>query len=140
MVFRSKVDFFLLTLIYLVIVIMGTIPLLPIYKEASFSTLMRIAAFFLMTAGFIMWYGTSIKYVFSEDYLLIKGGPFKSKIPYQNITKISPTTAGFTGYRISWSNPGLELGLQSATFRRIKLLPKEKLAFITELSKRYPHT
>ncbi|MGE7688932.1 PH domain-containing protein [Lysinibacillus sp. NPDC097214] len=47
--------------------------------------------------------------VFCEDYLLLKGGPFKSKIPYQNITKVSPTTDRFTRYRISSSNIGLEL-------------------------------
>ncbi|MGE7093261.1 PH domain-containing protein [Lysinibacillus sp. NPDC048646] len=138
MVFRSKGDIFLLTLIFLVVVIMGTIPLLPIYKEASLSIIISIFAIFIMSLGFIVWYGTSISYVFCEDYLLIKGGPFKSKIPYQNITKIATTTDGFTGYRISPSDKGLVLFLKSETLDRIKILPNDKIKFITELRKRCP--
>ena len=140
MVFRSKGDIFLLTLIFLVVFIMGTIPLLPIYKEASLSIIIIISAIFIISVGFISWYGTSIKYVFCEDYLLIKGGPFKSKIPYQNITKVSPTTDGFTGYRISSSDKGLELILKSATLGSIKILPKDKMGFVTELRRRCPNT
>ena len=80
------------------------------------------------------------KYVFREDFLLIKGGPFKSKILYQNITKVSPTTDRFTGYRISTSDKGFELFLKSATVGSIKILPKDKTGFITELRKRCPNT
>ncbi|MFJ7890436.1 PH domain-containing protein [Lysinibacillus xylanilyticus] len=97
-------------------------------------------AIFIISLGFIVWYGTSIRYVFCEDYLLIKGGPFKSKIPYQNITKIATTTDEFTGYRISSSEKGLELFLKSATHGSIKILPNDKMKFITELSKRCPNT
>ena len=140
MVFRSKVDIFLLTLIFLVVLIMGTIPLLPIYKEASLLIIIIISTIFIISVGFILWYGTSIKYVFCEDYLLIKGGPFKSKIPYQNVIMVSPTTDGFTGYRISSSDMGLELFLKSGTLGNIKILPKDKMGFITELRKRCPNT
>lgn len=140
MVFRSKVDTFLLILLFFVVAVMGSIPLFPIFKGASLSVLIITAAFFICSFAFLLWYGTSIKYVFCEDYLLIKGGPFKSKILYQNITKVSSTTAGFTGYRISSSDKGLELVLKSARFRSIKILPKDKMEFISELRKRCPHT
>lgn len=119
---------------------MGTIPMLPIYKEASLSIIITISAIFIISVGFLLWYGTSIKYVFCEDYLLIKGRPFKSEIPYQNITKVSLTTEGFAGYRISSTDKGLELFLKSATLGSIKTLPEDKVEFITELRKRCPNT
>ncbi|WP_369436093.1 PH domain-containing protein [Lysinibacillus fusiformis] len=119
---------------------MGTIPLFPIYKEASLSIIISIFTICIFSLGFIVWYGTSISYVFCEGYLLIKGGPFKSKIAYQNITKISTTTDGFTGYRISSSDKGLELFLKSTTLESIKILPNDKMKFITELRKRCPNT
>ncbi|MGE7948789.1 PH domain-containing protein [Lysinibacillus sp. NPDC093688] len=72
--------------------------------------------------------------VFCEDYLLLKGGPFNSKIPYQNITKVFPTTDGFTRYRISSSNIGLELFFKSATLGSIKMLPKDTFEFIAEMN------
>ncbi|MFJ7730798.1 PH domain-containing protein [Lysinibacillus sp. NPDC097231] len=140
MVFRSKGNVFLLTLIFLAVFTIGILVLLPIYKVASSSIIISSFAIFIITLGFIVWYGTSIRYVFCEDYLLIKGGPFKSKIPYQTITKVSTTTDGFTGYRISSSDKGLELSLKSATLGSIKILPKDKMEFITELRKRCPNT
>ncbi|MEI4769446.1 PH domain-containing protein [Psychrobacillus sp. FJAT-51614] len=143
MVFRSKVDIFFNTFIFLVVLIMGAISLLfPqfIYEETSLSIVIIMSAIFIISVGFMLWYVISIKYVFYEDYLLIKGGPFRSKIPYQNITKVSPTTDRFTGYRISSSDNGLELFYKSATFGSIKIVPKDRKEFITELRKRCPNT
>ena len=140
MVFRSKVDIFVLTLIFLAVLIVGNLPLLPFYKKASLPIIIIVSTIFIVSLGFLLWYGTSIKYVFCEDYLLIKGGPFKRKILYQNITKVSPTTDGFNGYRISLSDKGLELFLTTATLGSIKILPKDKMEFITELRNRCPNT
>lgn len=142
MVFRSKVDVFFILFIFLVVFIMGAISFLtPLfnYTEASISIVTIMSATFIISLGFIWWYAISIKYVFYDDYLLIKGGPFKSKIPYQNITKVSPTTDGFTGYRISSADKGLELFLKSATLGSMKILPKDKMEFITELRERCPN-
>ncbi|WP_342598222.1 PH domain-containing protein [Psychrobacillus sp. FSL H8-0483] len=142
MVFRSKVDIFFITFIFLVVLIMAAISLLPNlfnYEEASLSIVIILSAIFSISVGFILWYANTITYVFNEDYLLIKGGPFKSKILYQNITKVSPTTDRFTGYRISSSEKGLELFYKSATLESIKILPKDKIEFITELRKRCPN-
>ncbi|MFE6167469.1 hypothetical protein ACFVP8_06255 [Viridibacillus arvi] len=56
------------------------------------------------------------------------------------MTKISPTTDGFTDYLISSSDKGLELFSTSATLESIKILPKDKMEFIIELRKRCPNT
>ncbi|WP_413366949.1 PH domain-containing protein [Lysinibacillus sp. 3P01SB] len=140
MVFRSKGDIFLLILIFFAAFTMGIIMIFPVYKEALPSLITSSLAIFIISITFIVWYGTSIKYIFCEDYLLIKGGPFKSKIPYQNITKVSTTTDRFTGYRISPSDKGLELSLKSSFLGSIKILPMDKTEFITELRKRCPNT
>ncbi|WP_328589047.1 PH domain-containing protein [Sutcliffiella halmapala] len=118
---------------------MGTIPLLPLYKEASISILIILSAIYLISAGFLLWYVISIRYVICKDYLVIKGGPFKSKIPYQNITKVSLTTESLTGYRISSSDKGIELFYESARHGSIKILPKNKRVFVSELRKRCPN-
>lgn len=120
---------------------MSSLPLLPlfIYEETSLSIVIILSAIFVISAGLIFWYATSIKYVFNEDYLLIKGGPFKSKIPYENIIEVAPTSERFTGYRILDSDKGFEILLTSGPLRNVKVLPKDKINFIIELRKRCPN-
>ncbi|PFM62819.1 hypothetical protein COJ48_18280 [Bacillus cereus] len=139
--FSSKVDIFFITFIFLTVFLMSSLPLLPlfIYGGTSLSIIIILTAIFVISVGLIFWYATSIKYVFYEDYLLIKGGPFKSKIPYQNIIEVSPTNERFTGYRISSSDKGFEILLTSGPLRNVKVLPKDKIKFITELNKRCPN-
>jgi hypothetical protein len=75
-----------------------------------------------------------------EEHLLVRGGPFKSKILYQNIIRVVPTTDRFTGYQISSSDKGLELLYKTTkTSRTIKVLPKDKMKFIAELRRRCPN-
>src|SRR5699024_8358275 len=93
---------------------------------------------FIVSVGIIVWTAFFIKYVFYEDFLLVKGGPFRSKIPYQTITKVSPTDDIFTGYRILSSKQGLEIFYTSAMLESVKISPKNKTEFITELKKRCP--
>lgn len=141
MVFRSKVDAFFVTLITIAILIIGAATLLPILfdNEATFSTGVLMLAIFILSAGLIVWSALFVKYVFHENYLLVKGGPFRSKIPYQTITGISPTNDLFTGYRILSSRQALELFYTSAILGSVKISPEDKIAFLTELKKRCPN-
>jgi len=141
MIFRSKADTFFTTFISIVILIIGAVTLLPplIDKEASAAIIIIMSAIFIISVGFILWSAFSIKYVFYEDFLLVKGGPFRSKISYQNITKISPTNDILTGYRVLSSKKGIELFYKSAALGSVKISPEHKSEFITELKKRCPH-
>jgi Bacterial PH domain len=141
MMFRSKIDGFFITFISIAILIIGAVTLLPPFldNEASMTVVMIMSAIFLISVGFILWITLSIKYVFYEDYLLVKGGPFRNKIRYPSITKISPTNDLFTGYRILSSKDGLELFYKSATLGSVKISPKNRDEFITELKKRCPN-
>lgn len=141
MIFHSKVDTFFITFISIGVLIIGGVTLLPTFidKEASISIIIMMSATFIISVGFILWTAFSIKYVFYEEYLLVKGGPFKSKIPYQSITKTTPTNDIFTGYRILSSKNALELFYKSAIFGSVKISPKNRSEFITELKKRCPN-
>lgn len=138
MIFRSKVDNFFVAMISIAILIIGVVTLLPAILDKEASTTIRIIMFalFIVLEGIIVWTAFFIKYVFYKDYLLVKGGPFRSKIPYKMITKVSPTNDILTGYRILSSRQGLELFYESGALGSVKISPKEKAEFITELTKR----
>ncbi len=137
MVYHAKTDIILAIIIFLLVWMFGAIPLFLFIR--SLSTVIIMSMVFIISVVFIWWYANSIKFVFCENYLLVKGGPFKSKIPYQSITRVSPTTDKYTGYLISSSDKGLEIFYKTAAHGSIKILPKDKRKFILELKKRCPN-
>ncbi|MEB2281961.1 PH domain-containing protein [Lysinibacillus xylanilyticus] len=137
MVYRAKTDIFFTIIMFLLVWIFGAISLLPFIT--SLSTVVIMSTAFIVSVVFIFWYANSIKFVFCENYLLVKGGPFKSKIPYQSITRVSSTTEKYTGYLISLSEKGLEIFYKTTANGRIKILPEDKMKFILELKKRCPN-
>ncbi|MCY9549066.1 PH domain-containing protein [Lysinibacillus xylanilyticus] len=136
MVYHAKTDIILTIIMFLMVWIFGAISLLPF---TSLSTVIIMSTAFIVSVVFVWWYANSIKFVFYDNYLLVKGGPFKSKIPYQSITMVSPTTDKYTGYLISSSDKGLEIFYSTAANGSIKILPKDKMQFILELKKRCPN-
>ena len=92
-----------------------------------------------MTA-IILWSSFSIKYVFHQDYLFVKGGPFRSRIPYENITKVSPTSSIFVGYRLLSSRDAIEIFYKTSLMGSVKISPEDQKAFIAELKKRCPNS
>ncbi len=138
MIFRSKVDSFFVAIIFIIMLLIGVATMLPLFidKNVELIDVIVMSGLFIVSEGVIVWSSFSIKYVFYEDFLLVKGGPFRSKIPYQTITMVSQTNDIFTGYRILSSKQGLELFNQSTLLGSIKISPKNKTAFITELKKR----
>lgn len=136
MVYHAKTDIVLTIIMFLIVWIFGAISLLPF---TSLSTVIIMSTAFIVSVVFVWWYANSIKFVFYDNYLLVKGGPFKSKIPYQSITRVSPTTDKYTGYLISSSDKGLEIFYSTAANGSIEILPKDKMQFILELKKRCPN-
>lgn len=141
MTFRSKVDNFFMAIIFIVFLLIGIATLLPVIidKNASTTSIFLMLTLFIVLEGVIVWSAFFIKYVFYEDFLLVRGGPFRSKIPYQSITKVTSTEEIFTGYRILSSKQGLELFYNSSAFGSVKISPKNKEEFITELKKQCPN-
>lgn len=137
MVYHAKTDIILAITMFLLVWIFGAISLLLFIT--SLSTVIIMSTSFIVSLVYIWWYANSIQFIFCENFLLVKGGPFKSKIPYQSITRVSPTTDKYTGYLISSSDKGLEIFYNTAPNYSIKILPKDKMQFILELKKRCPN-
>jgi hypothetical protein len=141
MVFRAKIDSFFITLMSISILVISGILLIPLFldKTRTMHDIVVVFLLFIISVGFFVWSVFSIKYVFYDDYLLVKGGPFRSRILYQEITKVSPTKDIYTGYRLLSSKSGIEIFYKSATLGSVKISPKENELFLTELTKRCPH-
>src|SRR5699024_9957054 len=96
--FRSKVDAFFSNFKLIVVLLIGAGSFWPLFLEGGtdLPVVLVLTSIFLIVISLILWTAFSVKYVFYHDYLFVKGGLFRSRIPYENITKVSPTTAIFT--------------------------------------------
>ncbi|PZD96051.1 hypothetical protein DNH61_09030 [Paenibacillus sambharensis] len=86
----------------------------------------------------VMWLFFDISYKMEDDALVISAGPFRSRIPYENITKISKAKEIQAGYRPLLASDALEIHYCSGVFSSVKLSPRDKQRFLEELIKRCP--
>lgn len=94
----------------IVVLVIGLVPFLPLFiEDAPFLAVIILTSIFLVVPSFILWTHFSIKYIFYEDHLFVKGGPFRSRIPYESITKVSPTNAIFYEHRTLSSKDAIEI-------------------------------
>lgn len=141
MLFRSKVDTFFGVFIFIAIAIIGAVTILPMFldEEIPNAAVIILISSFFFSVGLILWPIFYIKYMFTEDYLLVRGGPFRSKIVYEDMTKVSRTRDIFTGYRILSSRDSLEISYKTSMLGSVKISPKDEREFLEELQKRCPH-
>ncbi|AST91894.1 MULTISPECIES: PH domain-containing protein [Sutcliffiella] len=141
MLFRSKVDTFFGVFIFIAIAIIGAVTILPIFldEEIPKAAVIILISSFFFSVGLILWPIFYIKYMFTEDYLLVRGGPFRSKIVYEDMTKVSRTRDIFTGYRILSSRDALEISYKTSMLGSVKISPKDEREFLKELQKHCPH-
>lgn len=140
MVFSSKVDKYFLSIIVSAILIMGVVISILLLLDDELTTTdgyIMLVVFFLSTV-FLLWLTLTNKYTFHQNHLVVKGGPFRSRIPYNEITKISPTSEILTGYRLLSSKESYELFYKTGILGSVKISPKESKRFISELKKRCP--
>lgn len=140
MVFQSKIDKYYLYVIVSAIIIIGLACILPLFldKQIDIYGIVIMLTIFFLTAVFLLWISFSISYTFQENHLLVKTGPIKKHIKYNEITSVRPTKDIFTGFRILSSIDALAISYQSGIMGEIKISPKEKDAFLTELRERIP--
>lgn len=138
MVFRSKVDGVFVITIGIAILILAASCFLPYFIEDDVPVLAGIilTTTFLLCTGFIVWISADICYVLNEDHLFVKAGPIRRRIPYEEITKVVPSSDIFTGFRMLSSIDGLEVSYKSAFMGGVKISPENKELFVTELKKR----
>lgn len=127
-------------MITIAMILIGAACLLPFFLEGEKDkfALIIMLSIFILSAGFILWISFYIRYEFHEDYLLVKSGPIRKRIPYSEITSIRPTKDIFTGFRLMSSMDGLAISYRTALMGEIKISPKDKKRFIEELKARVP--
>lgn len=142
MTFKAKRDATFFTLITFAIIVLAASTLIPIIYTIFYeSTTEWIAVAillvsFIVASGFIIWISLDIEYVFHEEYLLVRGGPFRSKIPYKDITRFFESNNILVGYRILSSKDALEIQYKTGIFGSVIISPENKHQFIEELQKR----
>lgn len=141
MVFRAKVDRFFVIFIASMVLLLAVVTMWPLLLDEGRDLLgvLIMIAVFLLSTGMILWCLVGIKYVLNEDYLLVKGGPFRSRIAYEKITKITATKDIFTGYRLLSSRDGIEIFYQTAWLGSVKISPKDRELFLSKLRERCPN-
>ncbi|WP_347835804.1 PH domain-containing protein [Gracilibacillus sp. JCM 18860] len=120
--------------------IITSVTLLPLFLDPHITRLdvAILLSILLLLIGIIIWPFIGIRYVLTNDYLYVKGGPFRSKIPYGDITKITSTNDMLTGYRIMSSKDGVEIYYKKGMLGSVKISPCKKETFLHELHKRCP--
>lgn len=141
MLFHSKVDNFFVVTISIMLFVILAIFIIPLSLDSERTIIDTIVVLSLciLSIVFILWSAFSVKYVFYQDHLFVKGGIFRSRIPYEEITRISTTKEIFTGYRLLSSKDGIEIFYKSSTLGSVKISPKDIELFISEIKKRCPN-
>ncbi|MCA1055817.1 PH domain-containing protein [Rossellomorea aquimaris] len=139
--FHSKRDLPFSLVIFAIVIILFSVFFIPLLMDETktaldVSIVMLLAS---MSTGIILWCFFDISYELREGYLFVKGGFFRSKIPYKEITKVAETSDFYTGYKILSSTQAIEISYKSATLGSVKISPEDKEGFIEELEKRCPH-
>ncbi len=138
LIFRSEMDRTVKIFLSLVTLILAGVTLVPILfiPKVPLEAIIILSMTFLFSVMLIFWPFLQIKYILYEKYLLVIGGPFRSKIPYENITKITDNHDIWTGYRILSAKNGIEIFYKNGFWGSIKISPDNKQKFISELVKR----
>ena len=127
MVFRSKIDFWLLAVLAL-----ATVPMLAaaIAAARNGDAWVTHAVIFVVVAGLFAWLLTSTKYTVGEGMVLVQSGPFRWQIAAKDVTNIAPS-------RSPLSSPALSLDrlrIEYASGKSLLVSPRDKEAFIKALS------
>lgn len=140
MIFHAKRDRFFIGFISIASIILLLSFLLPIMFDPTLQLqdLVILSAVVLSIIGLLWWSTFSIQYAFLEDILYVKGGPFRSRIPYETITSVYKTSNIWTGYRILSSKEAIEILNSRTILGSIKISPEQQAAFLQELEKRAP--
>jgi len=145
MTFSSKRDGTFISLIIVAIGIVALATLWPVVFELFFTETPDVIAIwvmivlFVLVAAFILWISFDIEYTFKEDYLFVRGGLFRSKIPYMDITKVNPTSNILIGYRILSSKDALEIQYKRAFLGSVIISPAKQDDFLKVLYQKAPH-
>ena len=132
MTFRSKVDWWFHAAI-IVAAAACLFALVTVAMEGTTGEALALAPLFLFGLAFPVWLIRSTYYRFDDTQLYIRSGPFRWRVPYNDIRSIRPT-------RNPLSSPALSLDRLRLEYRKRAILisPADKAGFLAELKKRVP--
>lgn len=143
MKFYSEKDSSFISFIWITVIIVTGVILFPFLiglffgsEPITFFEAMMVLMLLAVSVGIILWTVYFIQYVFHDDYLYIRGGPFRKRIAYEEITKVTQSNDVMTGFRILSSKNAIEIFYQSGS---IKISPQDREIFISEIKKRCPN-
>ncbi|MGF3102919.1 PH domain-containing protein [Rossellomorea sp. DUT-2] len=141
MKFRSKIDRFFISVIFISLLLISIVYLIPLILlgRPTILNIIVVVSLFAISAGIIIWTGFFQHYEMCEDFLYIKGGPFRSRIFYGDLTRVRATRDISTGYRVLSSRDALEIYYRTGLWGSVKISPREKELFLSELDKRCSH-
>lgn len=145
MTFRSKIDRTFMIMMSIALVIVALATLWPVVYESFFTKNPEYPAIWIMTAmfliitGMLLWIFIDIQYTFYDDCLYVKWGPFRSKIRYEDITKVNKTSNILVGYRVLSSKDALEIHYKHSLMGSIIISPVNQEEFIKVLVEKASH-
>lgn len=145
MKFRSKIDRTFVILMSIVLVFIALATLWPVAYELFYTNspdyvaIWITVALFLVCTGFLIWISLDIQYTFYDDYLYVKGGPFRSKIKYKDMIKVNSSSNILAGYRILSSKDALEIHYKYSLLGSIIISPENQEQFVKLLLEKAPH-
>ncbi|MFC0190144.1 PH domain-containing protein [Fictibacillus aquaticus] len=142
MTFTAERDRFFVILMFVTLFVVGCSLFIPLWfdkENLTAENLTAVSSLYIFTMGVILWVSFFFKYTLHNEYLLVKGGPAKSRILYSDITKVAPVDNIYTGFRMHSSRNSIEVFYKTGWTGSVKISPKNQKLFIDELKKRCPN-
>lgn len=134
MIYKSKVDWWIKIIVIGYPIIALVISFIIYSKGNSEAAIWTIGMLILIIAVFAVFV-YPINYIIEEDFLLIKYGIHKEKIPYSQILSIKPSRSAQGSPALSMDRLEIIYGNQSKTF----ISPVEKQQFLKDISEKVTH-
>jgi hypothetical protein len=126
--YGSRVDAWLAAVLILAVVLVSGASLAAAVDTGNLASLAP-AVIMGLVLGLLVF---PIRYTMQEDLLLIQSGVLKYRVPYAEITDVSPS-------REAWSSPAMSLDrlkIQYGAGKSILISPENQAEFVNELSAR----
>ena len=129
MVFRSKVDAWLLWLVRLTMLVSLALAIATAVSQGANGAALTASGVVLFAYAFVEWIFQSTYYSVDQDYLRIRSGPFRWRVPIAEIESIAPSNSFL-------SSPALSLDRLRVNYRGgrwILVSPSDRDWFINAL-------
>lgn len=137
MIFRSKVDLFFIIMLLVVIFSMGLVTLYPLFieKERTILPSIIMSTIFILCTSFFAWITFGNKYVFTDEYLLVKGDLFTVKSAMKILLKLLRRMIYLLVFDLTCEQ-AIEIFYMTASLGSVKISPQNAELFLIELENR----